>query len=298
MMRLFPEVFERLPIARRRRLLRLPAGTPCARWRRRPAWRPTGGAADAGPLQLGLLRARLPQRADGDRAGRGPRPLRAGRRRDDAHHRGPAAGRRDLPAHRRRFPRSSGLPAGSVLGVPGLLSVVREGNVSLANAIGGGVADDKAIYTYVPEIVRFYLGEEPILNNVPTYRLREPDDLAYTLEHLDELVVKEVHGSGGYGMLVGPTASGRRSRPTASAPGRPGQFHRPADPGALHRAHLGGAAASRRATSTCAPSCSAATRLVPRRLHPGRPCARARWWSTRPRAAAPRTPGCYRPRGR
>ena len=94
-----------------------------------------------------------------------------------------------------------------MLGVPGLLSVVREGGVSLANAIGGGVADDKAIYTYVPEIVRFYLGEEPILNNVPTYRLREPDDLAYTLEHLDELVVKEVHGSGGYGMLVGPTAS-------------------------------------------------------------------------------------------
>jgi len=95
----------------------------------------------------------------------------------------------------------------SVLGVPGLLSVVREGGVTLANAIGTGVADDKAIYTYVPEIVRFYLGEEPILNNVPTWRLREPGDLAYALDRLPELVVKEVHGSGGYGMLVGPAAT-------------------------------------------------------------------------------------------
>ncbi len=95
----------------------------------------------------------------------------------------------------------------SMLGVPGLLSVVREGRVTLANAIGGGVADDKAVYTYVPDIIRFYLGEEPILSNVPTYRLREADDLKYTLEHLSELVVKEVHGSGGYGMLIGPKAS-------------------------------------------------------------------------------------------
>jgi len=95
----------------------------------------------------------------------------------------------------------------SALGVPGLLSVVRSGGVTLANAIGTGVADDKAIYTYVPEIIRFYLGEEPILSNVPTHRLGEADDLKYALEHLHELVVKEVHGSGGYGMLVGPAAS-------------------------------------------------------------------------------------------
>jgi uncharacterized circularly permuted ATP-grasp superfamily protein len=95
----------------------------------------------------------------------------------------------------------------SALGVPGLLSVVREGRVTLANAIGGGVADDKAIYFHVPEIIRFYLGEAPILANVPTWKLRDADDRAYVLDHLDELVVKEVHGSGGYGMLIGPRAS-------------------------------------------------------------------------------------------
>ncbi|MGE5148339.1 MAG: circularly permuted type 2 ATP-grasp protein [Candidatus Eiseniibacteriota bacterium] len=95
----------------------------------------------------------------------------------------------------------------SALGVPGLLSVVREGRVTLANAIGGGVADDKAIYFHVPEIIRFYLGEEPILANVPTWKLRNADERAHVLDHLDELVVKEVHGSGGYGMLIGPRAS-------------------------------------------------------------------------------------------
>ncbi len=95
----------------------------------------------------------------------------------------------------------------SMLGVPGLLEAYRAGRVALANAIGTGVADDKSIYPFVPEMIRFYLGEEPILNNVPTYLLRDKDDLAYTLEHLEELVVKEAQGSGGYGMLVGPTAS-------------------------------------------------------------------------------------------
>lgn len=97
--------------------------------------------------------------------------------------------------------------ADSALGVPGLLSVVRRGRVALCNAIGTGVADDKAMYVYVPEMIRFYLGEEPILANVPTWSCRNPDDLGYVLDHLTELVVKEVHGSGGYGMLVGPKAS-------------------------------------------------------------------------------------------
>ena len=97
--------------------------------------------------------------------------------------------------------------ADSRLGVPGLLSVYRNGGVALANAIGTGVADDKAVYTYVPEMVRFYLGEEPILSNVPTWKLHIEDDRKYVLDHLAELVVKEVQGSGGYGMLVGPTAS-------------------------------------------------------------------------------------------
>ncbi len=95
----------------------------------------------------------------------------------------------------------------SVLGVPGIMGAYRAGNVTLANAVGTGVADDKAVYSYMPEIVRFFTGEEPILKNVPTWRCREKDGLAYVLDHLDELVVKEVNGSGGYGMLVGPHAT-------------------------------------------------------------------------------------------
>jgi uncharacterized circularly permuted ATP-grasp superfamily protein len=95
----------------------------------------------------------------------------------------------------------------SSLGVPGLLSVYRAGRVTLANAIGTGVADDKSIYPFVPDMIRFYLDQEPVLNNVPTFQCRKPADLEYTLAHLPELVVKKVHGAGGYGMLVGPVAS-------------------------------------------------------------------------------------------
>lgn len=95
----------------------------------------------------------------------------------------------------------------SVLGVPGLMSAYMAGTVTLANAVGTGIADDKAIYSYMPDIVRFYMGEEPILKNVPTFRCREKDDLSYVLNHLGDLVVKEVHGSGGYGMLIGPTST-------------------------------------------------------------------------------------------
>ncbi|MDQ5898413.1 MAG: hypothetical protein QG612_2499, partial [Pseudomonadota bacterium] len=95
----------------------------------------------------------------------------------------------------------------SSLGCPGLLAAYRAGNVTLSNAIGTGVADDKSIYAYVPRMIEFYLGEKPILNNVPTYLCRESDDFRYVLDHLPELVVKEVHGAGGYGMLVGPAAS-------------------------------------------------------------------------------------------
>jgi uncharacterized circularly permuted ATP-grasp superfamily protein len=94
----------------------------------------------------------------------------------------------------------------SALGVPGLMSAYQAGNVTLANAVGTGIADDKAVYSYMPAIVKFYLGEEPILKNVPTWRCREPDHLAHVLDNLESLVVKEVHGSGGYGMLIGPTA--------------------------------------------------------------------------------------------
>lgn len=95
----------------------------------------------------------------------------------------------------------------SMLGVAGLFAAYRAGNVTLANAVGTGIADDKAIYIHVPEMIRFYCGEEPILSNVPTWELSKAEDLKYVLANLPELVVKEVHGSGGYGMLVGPTAS-------------------------------------------------------------------------------------------
>lgn len=95
----------------------------------------------------------------------------------------------------------------SMLGVPGLHFANRAGNLTLTNAVGAGIADDKAVYIHVPEMVRFYLGEEPLLKNVPTHDCSKPDELKYVLEHLDELVVKAVHGSGGYGMLVGPHAS-------------------------------------------------------------------------------------------
>ena len=96
----------------------------------------------------------------------------------------------------------------SMLGVPGLMGAYRAGNVALANAVGNGVADDKAVYAYVPTFIRYYLGEEPILRNVDTYLCSEPDHLRYVLEHLDELVVKPAGESGGYGVLMGP-------RPTA-----------------------------------------------------------------------------------
>ncbi len=93
----------------------------------------------------------------------------------------------------------------STLGVAGLLSAHRAGNVTLAN--GTGIADDNSIYPYVPEMIEFYLGEKPILNNVPTFQCRNPDDLAYTLADLNKLVVKITHGAGGYGMLVGPAST-------------------------------------------------------------------------------------------
>ncbi len=95
----------------------------------------------------------------------------------------------------------------SQLGVPGIMDIYRAGKITIANAPGTGICDDKAIYSYMPDIVEFYTGEKPLLANVPTWRCAEPESLKYVLDHLKELVVKEVHGSGGYGMLVGPAAS-------------------------------------------------------------------------------------------
>src|SRR5205085_1980240 len=95
----------------------------------------------------------------------------------------------------------------SALGVPGLFAAYRSGTVTVANAVGTGIADDKGVYPFVPDMIRFSLGEEPLLGNVQTWRCAEKDDLAYVLEHLPELVIKETRGSGGYGMLVGPCST-------------------------------------------------------------------------------------------
>jgi uncharacterized circularly permuted ATP-grasp superfamily protein len=97
--------------------------------------------------------------------------------------------------------------ATSTLGCAGLMDVYKAGHVNICNAVGTGIADDKSIYPYVPQMIEFYLGEKPILNNVPTFQCRKKEDLDYTLANLDKLVVKEVHGAGGYGMLVGPAAT-------------------------------------------------------------------------------------------
>jgi uncharacterized circularly permuted ATP-grasp superfamily protein len=102
--------------------------------------------------------------------------------------------------------------ADSLLGVPNLMKAYRAGNVTLANAVGTGVADDKAIYPFVEDMIRFYLSEEPILKNVPTYICARPDDLRYVVEHLDTLVVKAVNESGGYGMLMGPSSTAEQRR--------------------------------------------------------------------------------------
>ena len=184
----------------------------------------------------------------------------------------------------------------SALGVPGLMSAYQAGNVTLANAVGTGIADDKAVYSYMPEIMQFYLGEEPILKNVPTWRCRETEHLRYVLDNLDELVVKEVHGSGGYGMLIGPTAD----KATLAAfrrklKVRAQELHRAADARAfdlpdLHR--------GRGRAAPCRPAAVRADRTRPRahrprRADPRRAQGRVRWWSIPARAAARKIPGCW-----
>jgi uncharacterized circularly permuted ATP-grasp superfamily protein len=141
----------------------------------------------------------------------------------------------------------------SALGIPGLMTVYQAGNLTLANAVGTGISDDKAVYSYMPEIVKFYLGQEPILKNVPTWRCREAEHLSYVLDNLEALVVKEVHGSGGYGMMVGgPWVRRLRDdgRPKVrpgddrgvprQAQDSPGKLHRSADPRAFDLPNPGG----------------------------------------------------------
>ena len=140
----------------------------------------------------------------------------------------------------------------STLGVPGLFNAYRAGNVMLANAIGTGVADDKAVYAYVPAIIRYYLGEDPILANVQTYLLTDRSQRNYVLEHLDELVVKAVGESGGYGMLIGPHSTAeQQGRIPPQNRGRAAELHCAAD-----AESVAGAVLSRRrsAGAACGPA--------------------------------------------
>jgi uncharacterized circularly permuted ATP-grasp superfamily protein len=156
--------------------------------------------------------------------------------------------------------------ADSMLGVPGLMEAYRAGKVALANAIGTGVADDKVVYAYVPQIVKYYLDEEPIIPNVPTYLCWRDDDRRYVLEHLDQLVVKAANESGGYGMLIGPHATAeqrnefaariRASRATTSPSPRWPSRARPSWPATTWKAATWtcGPTSSTGATSTCCPA--------------------------------------------
>ena len=164
----------------------------------------------------------------------------------------------------------------------------------MANAPGTGIADDKVIYAYVPEIIKYYTGEEPILPNVPTYICRNDDDRAYVLEHLDELVVKAANESGGYGMLVGPHATARErtefaekikaeprnymAQPTISLSRVPTIVGRP------HRGPPRGSSALR--------ALRQGHLRAARRVDPRGPCPRGHWWSTLARVGEARTRGC------
>ncbi len=150
----------------------------------------------------------------------------------------------------------------SLLGVPGLMGAYRAGNVAIANAVGTGVADDKAIYHYVPEMIRFYLGEEPILDNLPTWLLADPAQREDVLDRLGELVVKPTGESGGKGVFIGPHASRRADRARARAdPARARALDRPADGRALD-----GADRDARRLAGAAPRRPAAVRRL-RRAH-------------------------------
>ena len=150
----------------------------------------------------------------------------------------------------------------SVLGVPGILNAARAGAVTIANGVGNGVADDKAVYPYVPTIVRYYLGEEPLLPNVRTYDLRDPEQRAHVLARLDRMVVKPVDGSGGYGIVVGSQASDAElATRRRQHRGRPARLDRPADRGAVDQSDARrGRHGSPRGTWTCGPSPSTTAR--------------------------------------
>ena len=237
MMHMFPDLFAKNRVAP---VENYPEQSAARRWKAsRPSGldrEPTIARADARHLQQRLLRALVPRRPDGRRAGRGPGPRRRRRRAADEDDAGPAA--RSTSSTGASTTTSSIRSSSSRIRCSACRAcsiVYRAGRVTIVNAPGAGIADDKAIYSYIPEIIEFYTGRAPILQNVPTYNCRKPDDLAYVLEHLPELVVKEVHGSGGYGMLVGPDRDEGRDRSVPrKLEGASRQLHRAADAGAVH----------------------------------------------------------------
>ena len=280
MARVFPELFASHRVRPvdsypARLLEALRAATPTG------VGRPHRGRAHPRRLQLGLLRARLPGPPDGRGAGRGPRP---GLPRRTASTCARTAGEQRVDVVYRRvdddFLDPLQFRADSMLGCPGILNAARAGNVTIANAVGNGVADDKLVYTYVPDMIRYYLDEEPLLPNVDTYRLEEPDQLAAALPRLDELVLKPVDGSGGYGLVIGPAATDEElddMRDVLLAD--PRGWIAQEVVAAVDVAHPRRVAPPRPATSTCGPSrsttasgcgsCPAAS--------PGWRCPRAAW---------------------
>ena len=140
----------------------------------------------------------------------------------------------------------------SMLGCPGIINAARAGRVTIANAVGNGVADDKLVYTYVPDLIRYYLGEEPILPNVTTWRLEEPDALEEVLDRLAELVVKPVDGSGGKGIVIGPQSdAGRAGRGCGCGCWRTRAAGSPSRWSSSRPCRPSSATGSSRATSTC-----------------------------------------------
>jgi uncharacterized circularly permuted ATP-grasp superfamily protein len=206
MMAMFPELSPRCRCSRSRLSAQPGAAWPPRAARRARQRSPGAGGADAGHLQFGLLRTRLPGRPDGRRTG-GSGRLRVV---DGRVCMRTTRGWKAIDVLYRRVDDAFLDPLTynptSLLGVAGIMDVYRAGGITIANAPGTGIADDKAIYSFMPEIVEFYTGEKPMLKNVPTWRCSEPEALKCAGASA-ELVVKEVHGSGGYGMLIGPTSS-------------------------------------------------------------------------------------------
>jgi uncharacterized circularly permuted ATP-grasp superfamily protein len=237
MKRTFPQVFEGLRVRTGGRISEPAARHARVDGARRRHHQAGGGAAHAGDVQLGLLRAQLPGAEDGHPARRRARPGGRGPRGVDAHHQGL---RRVHVIYRRiddDFLDPETFRKDSLLGVPGLVSAYRAGKVSLANAPGNGVADDKVMYAYVPEMIRYYEGEDPIIPNVPTYLCWRDTDRQHVLQNLETLVVKAANEAGGYGMLVGPALHRRRARGVRGQDhGEPAQLHRAADARSVARA--------------------------------------------------------------